>query len=192
MPYGIYKRTKPNPFLGKTHTEEAKQKNRLAHLGKTSWMKGKTHTQKVRDIISKKQKGRKASEATRKKMSEAQKRIGNRPPSPKGKSLSEQHRKNLAISKFGENNPAWKGGITPIHHRIRGTRDYKIWRNAVLERDNRTCVWCFSTENLHADHIKPFSLFPELRFAIDNGRTLCASCHKTTDTWGSVRRNKNE
>lgn len=31
---------------------------------------------------------------------------------------------------------------------------------------------------LQADHIKPFA------FAIDNGRTLCVACHKTTDTFG--------
>ena len=36
---------------------------------------------------------------------------------------------------------------------------------------------------LNADHIKPFSLFPELRFDLNNGRTLCVECHKKTDTY---------
>ena len=31
---------KPSPRKGKTHTEEAKEKNRQAHLGKTPWNKG--------------------------------------------------------------------------------------------------------------------------------------------------------
>lgn len=38
--------------------------------------------------------------------------------------------------------------------------------------------------NLEADHIKPYSLFPELRYEVDNGRTLCVDCHKKTPTWG--------
>lgn len=85
----------------------------------------------------------------------------------------------------GERASRWKGGITPINKAIRNSFEYKLWRTAVLERDNYTCIWCGATENLHADHIKPFAYFPELRFAIDNGRTLCIDCHKTTDTWGN-------
>ena len=81
---------------------------------------------------------------------------------------------------FGPRNPAWKGGITGWQHKIRTSWEYQLWRKAVLERDSRKCIWCGSTERLHADHIKPFSLFPELRFAIDNGRTLCQKCHFTT------------
>lgn len=30
-----------NPFYGRSHSEESKEKNRLAHLGKPSWNKGK-------------------------------------------------------------------------------------------------------------------------------------------------------
>lgn len=63
--------------------------------------------------------------------------------------------------------------------------EYKLWREAVFKRDNFTCIWCDARGGkLTSDHIKPFSLFPELRFSIDNGRTLCLSCHKTTNTWG--------
>jgi 5-methylcytosine-specific restriction endonuclease McrA len=85
-----------------------------------------------------------------------------------------------------------KGGITPINEKIRTSVEYKLWRKAVFERDNYTCVWCFEKGGiLHADHIKPFAYYPELRFAIDNGRTLCKSCHEKTDTWGNNNRGCN-
>ena len=77
----------------------------------------------------------------------------------------------------------WRGGLTVLSKRIRESLDYRLWREAVFERDNWTCVWCGKRGvELNADHIKPFCLFPELRFAIDNGRTLCHPCHKKTTT----------
>ena len=80
----------------------------------------------------------------------------------------------------------WKGGISTQNHIIRHSLEYRLWRIAVFERDNYTCIWCFTRGGeLNADHIKPFAYYPELRFAIDNGRTLCVACHRTTDTWGN-------
>lgn len=80
----------------------------------------------------------------------------------------------------------WKGGKGASHIRLRKTSRYQEWRKAIFERDNYTCIWCGDNRggNLQADHIKPFAYFPKLRFVINNGRTLCKSCHKNTETWG--------
>lgn len=114
-----------------------------------------------------------------------------------GRTLSIEHRKKLSKSRryvprptvAGKLNPAWKGGVTEVNQSIRMSREYKLWRTAVFERDNYTCIWCGKEGGVQADHIKPFAYFPELRFAIDNGRTLCVACHKTTDTYAG-RANK--
>jgi hypothetical protein len=87
----------------------------------------------------------------------------------------------------GEKNINWKGGVTPTNQLIRHSTEYKQWRKSVFERDDYTCQICFKKEEvsgkLNADHIKPFANFPELRFDINNGRTLCIDCHKETDTY---------
>lgn len=63
--------------------------------------------------------------------------------------------------------------------------DYRLWRNAVFERDDWTCQHCKVRGGfLHADHIKPYATHPDLRLDVDNGRTLCPPCHRKTDTYG--------
>lgn len=90
----------------------------------------------------------------------------------------------------GPANHRWMGGITGWQAKIRTSLEYKSWRREVFERDGYTCQMCGAHSGngkaveLHADHIKPFALHPELRFALINGRTLCKTCHRKTDTFG--------
>ena len=88
----------------------------------------------------------------------------------------------------GKNNWNWKGGISP---RDLASPKYREWRRKVFERDGYKCVQCGYDEGriLEAHHIKPWSQYPEVRFDITNGMTLCKSCHRKTDSYG-VKRNK--
>lgn len=80
-----------------------------------------------------------------------------------------------------------RGRRTPELGRIRRCLQYRLWRESVFKKDNYTCIWCGQIGGrLNADHIKPFAYYPELRFAIDNGRTLCENCHRKTDTYGKL------
>jgi 5-methylcytosine-specific restriction endonuclease McrA len=87
----------------------------------------------------------------------------------------------------GKNNKNWKGGVTSKHEKIRKSTQYKEWRMKVLQRDRFSCVKCgyrskksFAAGDnecdIRVDHIKPFSLYPSLRFEVNNGRTLCVPC----------------
>jgi hypothetical protein len=87
----------------------------------------------------------------------------------------------------GERSHFWRGGLTKTNALIRESTEYTQWREAVLKRDNYTCVDCGSRKRLQADHIKQFAFYPSLRFELSNGRTLCIECHRKTPTWGNNR-----
>ena len=185
------------------HSEETKRKISEAKKGHLAWNKGKKNwmpeeSKKRRIVLIT---GRKLSAEHKTKIRIAQKKRveegrhnnykGGRPKCVDcGSLLKNIYAKRCKrCSCLGERGSNWKGGITPINHRIRNSIEYKLWRETVFKRDNWTCVWCGQRGGkLNADHIKSFSLFPELRFAIDNGRTLCKPCHRTTNNWGRIKK----
>lgn len=63
--------------------------------------------------------------------------------------------------------------------RDRESKSYREWRERVYERDNWTCQECGQYGGkLNAHHIQSYAHYPELRLNINNGITLCISCHK--------------
>lgn len=168
MPSGIYKHKSHSEktrrkisvsHKGIKHSEKTKQKLSLMNKGKhfSSKTEFKTGQVSLMGML-----GKHHSEKTKKKMSEIHIKIGSNPPIRKG-----------------IKNNLWKGGITLINQIIRHSLEYKEWRKKVFERDNYTCKDCGKVgDYLNADHIKRFADYPELRFELSNGKTLCISCHK--------------
>lgn len=78
-----------------------------------------------------------------------------------------------------ENHHNWKNGISRKHKLEYKSLGYSTWRNWVFKRDDYTCQNCGTTAvYLEVHHIRSFAKHPKLRFEIDNGKTLCKSCHK--------------
>lgn len=102
-----------------------------------------------------------------------------------GRHHSPESLKKKSAAQIGHLGSNWQGGKTPLNRAIRKRSEMRPWREAVFKRDNFTCQICGKRGGvLNADHIKPFSLFPELRFVVSNGRTLCEECHRQTPTFG--------
>lgn len=175
-----------------TEQRKIERKKLAKKLGYGKWNIGKKHSkesiEKMKAIQSKLGfRGKKADWNGKKHTEESKQKMR---LAKIGKKISEETKVKIGVANTGSKSHLWKGGITKINQKIRTSKEYKLWRKSILERDKYQCIWCGSTENLEVDHIKPFSLYPELRFAIDNGRTLCHECHKTTETYAGKCRQR--
>jgi hypothetical protein len=61
---------------------------------------------------------------------------------------------------------------------------WKELRRKVFETWGKQCLKCNSKENIAVDHIKPYSLYPELIIEFNNLQPLCRSCN-------SIKGNRN-
>jgi hypothetical protein len=78
----------------------------------------------------------------------------------------------------GDKAPRFKDGKSLERNRARMGPQLREWRTKVYIRDNRTCQKCGSVSSkIHAHHIKSFAEYPDLRFDVNNGITLCVHCH---------------
>lgn len=60
------------------------------------------------------------------------------------------------------------------------------WSRSVKERDGK-CMKCGKLDDLHAHHVKPKSTHPELKYVVENGVTLCYTCHKKEHEANRIR-----
>jgi len=78
----------------------------------------------------------------------------------------------------------WVEFSSTKNNRERYSDEWKEWRTSVFTRDNFTCMQCkcksTRTNSLHPHHIKKRSSYPDLKYDINNGITLCAKCHVLT------------
>lgn len=72
----------------------------------------------------------------------------------------------------GADHPRWKGGVSSIVQRLRGSGLYREWKLPILRRDNFRCIRCGLERDLHVHHDK--ERFAEIvqRFLPDDRRQL--------------------
>jgi 5-methylcytosine-specific restriction endonuclease McrA len=75
---------------------------------------------------------------------------------------------------------SYKDGKCAERRGERFTKEYKQWRYDVYLRDKFSCQLCGDNRggNLNAHHIFSFADHPELRLNLDNGITVCETCHE--------------
>ena len=82
----------------------------------------------------------------------------------------------------GENNPRYNSNLTDKERELKRSiwgENLSIWRNEVYKKDNYTCQCCGDNKghNLNAHHLDGWDWCKEKRIDINNGITLCESCH---------------
>lgn len=159
-----------NQFYGKKHTDKSKQKISSSKVGQVAWNKGiKTNSITFKCDWC-------GCELIRPKSAYDYRKNHFCSKECEGKWMIENKPK-------GENHPSWNFNKTNEEREKDRTlygEEYKHWRAEVYERDNYTCQCCGDDRghNLNAHHLDGYNWCKEKRTEVDNGITLCETCHK--------------
>jgi hypothetical protein len=131
----------------------------VVQIGTKPWNKGKTNIY---------------SEETLKKMGIIHK---GKPSCMFGRKHSFESKKKMSLAKLSISENEWKGFVESVNKRERIRFRNEVQRQ-VFKRDDYTCQICGQHGgHLQVDHIQPWAEYIELRFDIENCRTLCMACH---------------
>ena len=96
-----------------------------------------------------------------------------------GRKISLVTREKMSQAQRGENHYRWNPNREAVRRDLRNDPIYKQWSKCVKSRDfwkckisNKDC-----SGKVVAHHILPWAKFPELRYEINNGITLCHTHH---------------
>lgn len=155
--------------LGYKFSKESIEKMRQAKLGKKRF----PHTEETKLKMSNASKGKKKSIEHIKSLILAKTGVAH--------ILSEKGKKSFKEKMSGRNNPNWIEDRSLIKLGDRYLHDplVKQWRMEVKKRDNFTCRIADNNcgGRIEVHHILRWSEFPELRYKVNNGITLCHAHH---------------
>lgn len=129
------------------------------------WL-GKERSQDTKDKISLANKGRKRTEESKEKTRQ----------SMLGKKWSIESKNGIT----GEKCHRWISDRSLIKRQTeRNNPEYKQWRHDIWKRDNFKCRMANEkcSGKIEAHHILGWTTYPELRYEINNGITLCHAHH---------------
>ena len=162
---------KNNPFYGKKHSEESKNKMRLAKLGKrlSEEQKKKMSIARLKNPVRfwEGKKREKHSMEAKKKMSLAH--IGLKQTKETIEKRTSQCRGNRHYN--------WRGGITNNPYSVDWTNSLRI---SIRERDKYTCKICGDKQGDIAFCVHHID-YDKKNCCPDNLITLCQSCHSKTN-----------
>jgi len=145
-----------NPFYGKHHSDESRQKISAANSGEQNSQYGKHHSDEERLKLSIALKGRKLTDETKLKMSNSRK---------------------------GEKNPLWRGGTSfdPYCQKFN-----EAFKESIRDKFGRICFLCPKTEAENGRKLSVHHVNYDKNCLCDDVKCefvpLCMTCHMKTNT----------